>query len=127
MYNMLVPGAFLRAAVLLPIIGINPQAASLFRFRDVWLENHDGQVLFRIYTRMGGGNRGDYAEAIAKLRGNPLFMKDEDCKFDSTYASFWFRLPPNAPDEVIDMLREGVPPPVDTVKMWEAIIARIGK
>lgn len=116
LYNLIFPGGFDRGAVILPLIGINYEAAAAFRFRDTWIERHpDDRYLVHVYTRIGGGNREDYVEAITVLRGIDGFVRDADDTYDSTYASFWFQLP----DVFIEMVKEFALDPVDTEKRWE--------
>ncbi len=94
LYNMLEPKAFERLGALMPLLGLNPDAAGHIRARDCWIERDtDGALRLRLYTRMGGGNRDDYAEMIEVLRRLPEYDADADEDFDSTYASFYFRVP----------------------------------
>jgi hypothetical protein len=121
-YNMLIPGGFERGEVLLPLLGGFETFSQLGRFRDIWVEKDaDGQLHFHLYTRNGGGNRPAYEEAINRLRAHPLFERDADDSLDSTYASFWFRVPP----QHCDLLREIATDPVDTGERWKAIIASV--
>lgn len=46
-----------------------------------------------VHTRVGGGNRSDYANEIEALRNAPGFVRDYDDDFDSTFATFVFRVP----------------------------------
>lgn len=61
------------------------------RFRDCYLSEDKGHI--EIYTRVGGGNREDYADEIEKLRSMPTYVSDEDDDFDCTYATFTFGVP----------------------------------
>jgi hypothetical protein len=71
--------------------GIDPR--SVGRFRDAWLEkDEEGTPILAVYTRNGGGNRESYAEQIAAMQAHPLYVEDADDEFDSTYATFRFRL-----------------------------------
>lgn len=119
LYNMLVPGGFERAAAILPLIGLDPAAGHLFRLRDVWVETDSGGLVVHVYTRVGGGNRDDYAGVIDVLRGHPGYLRDSDDTYDATYASFWFRLPA----EFVDELASHAIEPVDTGKMWRKMLA----
>lgn len=58
------------------------------RFRDCWI-NDDNELV--IYTRTGGGNRECYPNEA--LTSHPLYIRDEDDDFDSTYAKYYFALP----------------------------------
>ena len=60
------------------------------RFRDCWLSEDKERIV--IYTRVGGGNRNQgYGEE--ELYEDPNFVKTEDDEFDSTYATYEFRVP----------------------------------
>ena len=61
------------------------------RFRDCFLS--DDKEHIEIYTRVGGGNREDYADEIEVLRSMPTYASDEDDDFDCTYATFTFGVP----------------------------------
>lgn len=124
LYNMVVPGGFDRGAVLLPLLGFTGFDA-LGRFRDAWVEPDpgDGQLLICVYTRNGGGNRPDYADVIAALAAHPAYLRDADDAFDSTYASFWFRVPP----EHVELLRPvALDAPLDTGARWQAMVNAMG-
>jgi hypothetical protein len=124
LYNLLFPGALDRGAALLPVIGINPEAAAAFRFRDCWPER-DGTDRFRIhvYTRIGGGNRPEYAEAIKTLRALPTYERDADDGYDTTYASFWFRVP----DQFAAPVARIAVDPIDTAQRWRDVTEKIGQ
>lgn len=122
LYNMIVPGGFERAGLLLPIVGINPHSGPMFRLRDAWVETSPLTGLsVHVFTRVGGGNRGDYAEIIELLRNTPGYLRDADDSFDSTYASFWFRVP----DRHIAELAEFAVAPVDTGQRWKDMIGNL--
>jgi len=61
------------------------------RFRDCYLSEDEDHI--EIYTRVGGGNRDDYADEIEELRSMPTYVSDEDDDFDFTYATFMFGVP----------------------------------
>jgi len=105
----------LRAAKILPVF---EQPAFVGRFRDIWVENHDGEPVIAIYTRNGGPNREDQAEAIESMQSNPHYLRDADDEFDRTYATFYFR----APEWARDMLAELMQEPVDMSKKWRDAI-----
>ena len=119
LYNMVIPGGFDRGTVLLPLLGFVGFAA-VGRFRDAWVEpDADGQLLIHVYTRNGGGNRADYAPVNADLAAHPLYVRDADDSFDPTYASFWFRVPP----EYVEALRPvALDAPLDTGARWQTMI-----
>jgi hypothetical protein len=107
-----------RAALILPVF---EQPAHVGRFRDIWVENHDGEPVIAIYTRNGGPNREDQAEAIESMRSNPLYLRDADDEFDSTYATFYFR----APERYRDMLAGIMQEPVDMSAKWREAIEAV--
>jgi len=122
LYNLIFPGAFERGELLLPLLGVT-RYADVGRFRDIWLEEDGtGRIWLHLYTRNGGGNRADYAEAIAFLRGHVAYERDEDDSYDSTYASFWFRIP----DKYVELLRPHAVPAFDTGERWRAVAERLG-
>lgn len=83
------------------------------RFRDAFIA--DGEVA--VYTRNGGGNREHYdydkdltAGVDCRCTGcvmsdviprHPLYLRDEDDDFDSTYATIYYRIP----DDHAELLR----------------------
>lgn len=89
MYNVLF-GYNKLARQLLELLKIDPETVP--RFRDCFLSTENTII---IYTRIGGGNRSDYAEGIEMMRKWPGYLRDEDDSFDSTYASFHFAIPEN--------------------------------
>ena len=90
LYNMLFgwnPACVLLAPML---TDENPQTY-FPRFRDCYLSEDKEHI--EIYTRVGGGNRDDYAVEIEGLRSMPTYVSDEDDDFDCTYATFTFGVP----------------------------------
>lgn len=76
------------------------------RFRDCFV-NDDGNI--EIYTRVGGGNRGQgYGEE--KLYEDPNFLETYDDDFDNTYATYVFKVPDRWKDD-FDKIRAN--------KLWE--------
>lgn len=125
-----------RGALLLQILG-GPAVA---RFRDAWVEKGaDGEPVIAIYTRQGGGNRqcycGEndrehvpaqcYAACNEELARHPLYVRDADDDFDSTYATFWFRLPGTLHADVRQALTEIACEPVNMSQRWQAAIDRV--
>lgn len=119
-----------RGAILLTILD-HPNVG---RYRDAWVEQGpDGEPVIAIYTRNGGGNRGCYCDddhpegpctgliATEVLPAHPLYLRDADDSFDSTYATFYFRVP----DEYREALAEVACEPVDTGERWRALIAAL--
>jgi|SRR5688500_3132926 len=108
MYEMLFPGANPQLAEnVLSKLGLPRHV----RTRDVWIEpGSDGDPILRILTRVGGGNRRDYSEQIAKLQAHPQYLFDHDeAAWDRTYASFYFRIPDFLPKFTADMIAEDKP------------------
>lgn len=91
------------------------------RIRDAWVEKgEDGSPVIAFYTRLGGGNRPDYAEHIRDMQAHEGYLRDRDDSFDSTYATFYYR----APEEWVEALSqpEVMQDPVDTDARWLAAI-----
>lgn len=121
-----------RGAVFLAFLG-NPVVA---RFRDAWAEKgDDGEPVIAIYTRQGGGNRECYCDKSTdhlpgqcyaacneELARHPLYIRDADDDFDATYATFYFRCPP----EVRDLLAGAAGEHVNMSERWQQAIDRIG-
>lgn len=104
-----------RGAILIAALG-NPDVG---RFRDAWVEKgEDGEPVIAIYTRNGGGNREGYAGVIADLQDHPMYLRDADDDFDSTYATFYFR----TPDHLRDSFREIAGDPVNMSDVWQKAI-----
>ena len=108
LYNM-INGVNPATFLLLPLLGKHPDEYP--RFRDCFigkLSNSDKEVdtfgiptkeldltdrIISVYTRVGGGNRDDYQKEIQKLRKMPEYVEDYDDDFDSTFATFVFKIP----------------------------------
>ena len=75
------------------------------RFRDLYLVLENGKPLVVIYTRTGGGNRGAYLEANGALAAHPNYFKDCDDDFDSTFAHWYFHVPPER-EKIVARLAE---------------------
>lgn len=127
------------------VSGIDPERIG--RYRDVWIERDadesEDTLIVAVYTRNGGGNRDDQAEAIAYMRSLPTYVSDADDQFDSTYATFRFRI--HESDLDLEALgRLGVPEdqwlsredtwegfrmacvdPINTDERWQTAIAMI--
>ena len=106
--------------------GYNPNAGPILhalhldptqieRFRDAAFRKIDGECVFDVYCRTGGGNRPDYPNVA--LTSHPLYLRDCDDADDSTYAHYYFRIPEGviaelteqgmALDDVVDPLTPG--------------------
>ncbi len=93
LYNMM-HGVSPATFFVLPMLGKHPDEYP--RFRDCFISNeehpqYDNHI--HVYTRTGGGNRDDYEAEIEAMRALPEYVTDFDDSFDSTYASFVFRIP----------------------------------
>ncbi len=135
LYNLVLGdgGEKSRGGILLGMLG-NPPVA---RFRDAWVENQDDEPVIVIYTRQGGGNRdcfcgegGQHPDTNSSCGSNeamqthPLYLRDADDEFDSTYATFCFRCPPEFRDTLRDP--EIMQEPVNMPERWRAAIEAIG-
>jgi len=123
------------------VFGQNPAAAALLvmcgftkplpemRFRDAWLEQHGDEPLIHVYTRIGGPNRVVYEASWEHVRAMPAYVRDEDDRFDTTYASIWYRidwavLEDRAVTEddfaaARNIVIAAATEPIDTATMWE--------
>jgi hypothetical protein len=99
------------------VFGVHPAAGSVLkclgleleqfgRFRDAHVAN--GEIA--IYTRCGGPNRAAFGFVFDQVRAHPLYLRDVDDKFDPTYATIYFRIPP----EHAEFLRS-----IDIGKPWD--------
>ena len=106
LYNM-VNGVQPATFIILPMLGKHPDEYP--RFRDCFVgkvhsdddqdqfgipvHKHGDEMLISVYIRVGGGNREDYKSEIDKLKAMPEYVEDFDDDFDSTFATFVFRVP----------------------------------
>lgn len=87
------------SGLFMAVVGLKPEDVP--RFRDAYLSDDGKRVM--IYTRTGGGNRecycdnphdeGCYAVANEGMTKNLNFVTDYDDDFDSTYATWEFKIP----------------------------------
>jgi hypothetical protein len=115
--------------------GRNPNAAVLHqmlqqvqpfdagRLRDAWVEKQSDVVVIRLHTRNGGGNRGDYQDAITSMIEHPWFAYDEDLEYDNTYADFYFVVPVDNEIIPLPILMTIAVDPVDMSAKWQEAIA----
>lgn len=98
MYNI-VHGVNEFAGVWLEVLDL--KTADAGRFRDCYLQpvadigewqKAGGGFEIHLFTRNGGGNRADHEEVTRRLRAHSLYLRDFDEAFDSTYATYVFRL-----------------------------------
>lgn len=94
------------------------------RYRDAWVEQDGDDLLIRVHTRNGGGNREDYDDG--SMADHPWYVRDADDDYDCTYADWWFRPPLEELDpEIRDALVALAQPPVDMGARWNAVIEAI--
>ena len=98
LYNLLC-GKNVNTDMILAILGYREH--DIGRFRDCSLDLDEKTI--SIYTRMGGGNREDYADEIKMLREHQDFEYDEDDDFDSTYATFYFKINEKLEEDVLKL------------------------
>ena len=119
LYNMLC-GTNPAAGRLLAAINLN--ADDVPRIRDVYVNAEMTEVT--VHTRTGGGNREAYEAENDALCAHPLYLRDSDDDFDSTYADFVFALPPEEKDKIlaeVDAFLSEVPEAERETKRSEAI------
>jgi hypothetical protein len=75
------------------ILETQGRLAQIPRFRDMYSRVKDGKPQIVIYSRTGGGNRGDYLVQNGELTHHALYIEDFDDDFDSTFAHFVFKVP----------------------------------
>lgn len=117
------------------------------RFRDIYVEVGDKGPIIVLYTRQGGGNRecwcgenykpeeltdervpgekhhpGCYNLANSLLAKHPLYIRDYDDDFDSTYAYFEFSIPPKF-KAAVATLATAKPPR----EKWDELIKKLNK
>jgi hypothetical protein len=67
---------------------------------------HGDEKLISVYTRVGGGNRESHQAEIQELRNMPEYVEDFDDGFDSTFATFVFKVPERFESD-FDKIKEG--------------------
>lgn len=93
LYN-LINGVRPSTFFVLPMLGKHPDEYP--RFRDCFVgddEHPEFAGHIHVYTRTGGGNRDDYIVENQAIRDMDGFVADYDDSFDSTFASWVFRVP----------------------------------
>lgn len=125
LYNMLF-GTNPVAPVILAALDLTAQDVG--RFRDAFVS--DGKIA--VYTRNGGGNRECWNDGQADcscpgciievhLPRHPYYLRDEDDDFDHTYATIYFRFPPEHA-ELLSALDGGT---FDPSKRWGDMLAAL--
>jgi hypothetical protein len=119
--------------VVASLLSLAGQPALPARYRDIWLERDDEHgLVIAIYTRLGGGNRPDYADEWARLRALPTYVRDADDKWDTTYATIRFKPDPEVwsgmgEDSRAQLIALADPTPRDQDARWKRAIDAIGK
>ena len=70
------------------------------RFRDMWIDEESRLV---VLTRTGGANRTAYTAENAELAAAFGYQGNEDDTFDSTYACFFYAIPPDCKEAAEDI------------------------
>lgn len=103
-----------------------PRLRDVFVVKDPTAKADAPNVVILIYTRTGGGNRAHYDAPNADnmegpwnstMRTHPLYMCDMDDEFDSTYAKFYFKLPPELEEYRGKLFEIARPSPEERWKM----------
>lgn len=108
LYNLLF-GMNPNTDVVLALLGLRQHDVE--RFRNVSLDLEAGEI--SVYTRTGGGNREDYPQNA--LTSHPDYLRDKDDDFDSTYATFYLRIPQGMVDHakcLANPSEHGIPAPL---------------
>lgn len=102
-YNM-INGVNPATFFILPMLGEkHPDAYP--RFRDCFINTDNEKPEIHVYTRVGGGNRGDgYGEE--ELYKHPNFLTTFDDDFDRTFATYTFSVPDEWRAD-FDLIRDG--------------------
>ena len=103
LYNIINNGTEPTSAIVMMILN-EEKLPRVPRFRDAWIEKEGDVYFLVVFTRTGGGNRECYCDTDEheddcyphmneQLEKHPLYIKDSDDDFDSTYAHFYFKVP----------------------------------
>ena len=101
-------GTSLFTFTIAPILFGHPQK-NIGRYRDCFLRVEERPQYTNhifIYTRLGGGNREDYQQEIAKLTSHTHYVEDYDDSFDETYATFVFKYPKEFKEDIDLVMKE---------------------
>ena len=117
----LVHGMNPAADIILATLGLTRE--SVGRFRDAFVSQGVDSYEIAVYTRNGGGNRDDYEDVFEALRAHPLYDRDVDDDFDSTYATIYFKLP----EEYADSLKKLGDGKFEPDKRWQDALEKLQK
>lgn len=114
LYNLM-HGENPMADALLAILGL--ARSDIPRYRDCyWTGEH-----IAIHTRTGGGNREAYESGNEFLQSLPGFVRDADDEFDSTYATFYFKVPETLTDITSSLVAADATP----AQKWETLFEKL--
>lgn len=113
------------SGALLAMLGLETEQWPVGRFRDIYVKKDEesGEILIVLFTRNGGGNRehwdddkpeGEDCDCPGciiqhRLPKHPMYVRDYDDDFDSTYASIDFKVPEFYREIVKDMVASKTP------------------
>lgn len=103
--------------------GLGVDYKNVPRFRDCFLNVTGTEVI--IYTRTGGGNRAEYAEANEAMTRIAGYLDNHDDSFDSTYALFRYEVPKDMREIAKTLAGQGYG--VDPAKRWREALNNIDK
>lgn len=133
LYNMLF-GVQPTASIALAVLGLNETQVP--RFRDAyfaWDDDSQSEPVIVVYTRTGGGNREHYDAPCednpdgpwnCTLQELPGYIRDADDDYDSTYATFHFRVPDDYRAAVVAYLQQNGHPG-SSQERWNAVLDAI--
>jgi hypothetical protein len=87
------------------------------RYRDIYTT----EDYIVVYTRCGGGNRDEYDDVFMYMEDHPLYAYNEDDDFDCTYASFFFKHPPEYHEMLVEMSKGTITPS----EKWQALFTSL--
>lgn len=111
---------------------LNLDRRTVGRFRDCFIDHDGDQLILAIFTRNGGGNRDHWSDEkesgmecgccgcviTHNLPKHPLYIRDFDDDFDSTYATVLFKVPEKYVQFIkdLDELNPDTPKPMERFK-----------
>lgn len=112
------------APELLSMLGLKTE--DMGRFRDCFLKRREsGPLSIIIFTRNGGGNRSAYEATTNALRAHPEYLSDFDDDFDSTYASYEFKVPLKHEARAEELALGGALPAEMPMQRFHGLIERL--
>lgn len=106
---------------LLSMIGF--KRSDIFRFRDVFLSEHNGEFRIAIFFRKNAGHDGQAAfdETAEKFRSSPFYLKDREDPWDKTFVCFCFSTPATYEQELMDIVSKSADRPSPMSLYFERI------